>query len=334
MSRKSVLDGAFLSRPGSRISPALEASNPVSPQLAEVPRSRSGALKAMSNSLARFSAGAGAAVAIEEGSAVVELDTELIDGSFLADRVDDPTDTSLADLTESIRESGQQVPILVRPHPDRSGRYQIAYGHRRARAAGYLGRPVRAVVRSLSDAELVVAQGKENLERRDLSYIERAFFAMRLEGMGFGREVISAAMGVHKPDVSNFITVARAIPETVVAAIGPAPKAGGPRWRKLSKQIKAAAQGKVKAILEQQGFAEKPTDARFITLFDALAEKTSPRSRKPEVIKDLDGRKIARIEESSDHFNLSIDRRLEPEFGFYLRDRLPEILAAFKACKE
>jgi ParB family transcriptional regulator, chromosome partitioning protein len=43
-----------------------------------------------------------------------------------------------------------------------------------------------------SDLERVVAQGKENSERRDLSFIERAAFAIYLEQRGFERSVILA----------------------------------------------------------------------------------------------------------------------------------------------
>jgi hypothetical protein len=54
------------------------------------------------------------------------------------------------------------------------GHFQVAYGHRRLRAAELLQIKVKAVVRYLSDIEMVVVQGKENSDRRDLSFIERA----------------------------------------------------------------------------------------------------------------------------------------------------------------
>ena len=46
------------------------------------------------------------------------------------------------------------------------------------------GRPVKAVVKKLGDEELVIAQGQENNERQDLSYIEKARFAHRLGKRG------------------------------------------------------------------------------------------------------------------------------------------------------
>ncbi|BCM87610.1 plasmid partitioning protein RepB [Methylobacterium indicum] len=344
MSRKSSLDAIFQTgplpaapspaealeasnRPSDAAAPPLEASNPP-----PIPRIRSGALAAMGSALEHLASRAEVAEQIETGSAIVELDAELLDGSFVADRVSDATDPTLDTLVESIRESGQQVPILVRPHPSKSGRYQIAFGHRRARACRALKRPVRAVVRPLTDAELVVAQGKENLDRRNLSYIERAFFAFRLEALTFPRDVICAAMGVHKPDVSNYITVARTVPEHVVAAIGPAPKAGGPRWRALAERIKTAPPNKLDQILADPSFQGRPTDERFVELLEALSPKAVV--KKAEVWKDQAGRKLARVERGDQRFTLSLDEKLEPTFGDYLLSRLAELLADFKAGQE
>ena len=216
----------------------------------------------MGSTLRNLAARADAAAEIEEGSVIVDLDPKLIDDSFIADRVADANDPTLAGLVESIDGSGQQVPILVRPNPGVLGRFQIAYGRRRTSAALILGRPVRAVVRSLSDDELVVAQGKENLERRDLSYIERAFFALRLERHGFRRETIMSAMGIGKGDLSTLIAVARTVPEDVVQAIGPAPAAGRPRWMLLTDQIKSARACEISKVIGDPLFRpSRPTSA-------------------------------------------------------------------------
>lgn len=345
MSRKSAMDVVFAMRPaaalpmdpleasnepgGEKAAPPLEASNRPSTS-----RIRSGAIAAMGASLEQLASRAQVAENIEAGSVIIELDPGLIDGSFVADRVSDATDPGLAALVESIRESGQQVPVLVRPHPKTPGRYQIAYGHRRVRAAAQLAVSVRAVIRPLTDAELVVAQGKENLDRRDLSYIERAFFAFRLEALSFPRDVICAAMGVHKPDVSNYITVARAIPEDIVAAIGPAPKVGGPRWRVLAERIKNAGRKRIDAIFADPLFQAKPTDERFVAVLEAVAARAAPKPTMPKIWTDEYGRKLARVERAGQRFNLSIDEKLEPDFGEYLLSRLPEILAAHRARKD
>ena len=195
-----------------------------------------GAVGAMSRSLEQLSAERDAAKILSErlanGEDVVEIDAKHIDESIIPDRMNG-SDANFASFKESIRTSGQLVPALLRPHPSQSGRYQTAYGHRRVRAMRELGRPVRAVIRNLSDDELVVAQGKENGEREDLSFIERARYGTLLEDRNFKRDTIMAALSVDKTELSRLISVYRAIPTELIDAIGPAPKVGRRRWMEL-----------------------------------------------------------------------------------------------------
>ncbi len=165
-------------------------------------RSASGAVKAMGLSLNAMTREAEEArllrQALSEGERVVAIHPDKIDSSFVEDRLrlGEQDDEDLAVLIDSMRESGQQVPVLLRHHPEKPGRYQTAYGHRRIRAATRLGMEVKAIVRALSDDELVLAQGKENAERRNLSFIERAVFAKNLLAHGFDRKVIGDALAV------------------------------------------------------------------------------------------------------------------------------------------
>lgn len=72
---------------------------------------------------------------------------------------------------------------------------------------------------------MVIAQGKENYDRRDLSF-ERAVFAQRLEDKGFNRNVLMAALSVDKHEIAKLLSVARSMPTSIVQSVGPAPKAG------------------------------------------------------------------------------------------------------------
>lgn len=98
---------------------------------------------------------------------------------------------------------GQQAPILVRSHPDRAGHYQIVAGRRRVLAMWDLGHPVLALVRQLDDLGYVLAQGWENTARRDLSFIEKTYFAHQLALAGYERWVICDALSVNKTLVSR-----------------------------------------------------------------------------------------------------------------------------------
>jgi ParB family chromosome partitioning protein len=180
---------------------------------------------------------------IASGEQVLEIDTDLIDPAPFTDRLVIEVDPAFEALVASIRDSGQQVPALVRPHPSRPGRYQAAYGHRRIRACQALQLPVRAVVRTLDDAALAVAQGQENIARRDLSFIEKAVFAAGLESSGLPRAAILQALATDKGDLSRYIAVAKAVPIELARAIGPAPKAGRARWLALAEALRGAGWG-------------------------------------------------------------------------------------------
>ncbi len=157
-------------------------------------------------------------------------------------------------------------------NPRNDSRYQVAYGHRRLAALKAIGRPVKAIVRDLSDEDLIVAQGKENLERKDLSFIERALFAARLEAHGIERQALMAALSVHKGNLSTMIAVANSLPEDLIQAIGPAPKVGRPRWEQLS-QLLQETPGHWKERVDMELLFRLDSDARFALLLKSLMPK-------------------------------------------------------------
>ncbi|MGL4525422.1 MAG: ParB/RepB/Spo0J family partition protein, partial [Aestuariivirga sp.] len=117
-------------------------------------------------------------------NAVKELDPALIDDGGPKDRLA-ISDSDVADLAESIRLHGQQVPIMVRPLPETPGRYRIVYGRRRLRALKLIGVPAKALVRTLTDEQAILAQGQENSLRLDPSFVEKAIFVNELADSGY-----------------------------------------------------------------------------------------------------------------------------------------------------
>ena len=291
----------------------------------------SGSLKAMGLSLKSLSDEADEArelrAQLASGAQVVELDPNLVDPSFIRDRLEDAEGEEFEAFKAGLSEVGQQVPILVRPRPDKNGRYQAAYGHRRVAALRALGRPVKAIVRELSDEELVVAQGKENSDRKDLSFIERALFATRLEDQGLSRTALIAALSVQKGNLSTMISLAREIPEELIVAVGPAPKIGRPRWEQLALLLKQD-DVKWREAISEADFSGAPSDSRFERVLKALSRR--PKKPVTQIVKAGDGKQVARVERAKDQIRLTIDNRHAPDFGVYLVDQLPEIYAAFR----
>ncbi len=301
-------------------------------------RVKTGAISAMGASLAQLTESAKTAARLQEqiaaGDVILEIAPELVDASFISDRLTLPVDPSFDSLVESMAASGQQVPILVRPHPEQSGRYQAAYGHRRLRAAGHLGIKIKAVVRALSDNELVVAQGKENLERRDLSFIERALFAKKLEERRFDRSVIISALSCDKADVSRYLALARAVPEALATAIGPAPKAGRSRWAALVERLARPGAGQaLENLVSSAEFLALDSDLRFIKVLESIGTPNG-HGKTGETWVARDGRKIARVERSPGRFVLSFDEKIAPAFGDYVLRELDSLLAAYERTLE
>jgi ParB family transcriptional regulator, chromosome partitioning protein len=290
-----------------------------------------GAVKAMNLGLQRLSDEAAAAKSLRATLAaseqVIEIAPSEIELSFVRDRLPVESDPSFESLKEQISARGQQVPILVRPHPDDPRRYQAAYGHRRLRAAADLGRNVKAIVRHLTDDELVIAQGQENGERRDLSFIERALFASILEKRAFDRETITAALGVDKPELSRLLGVVAAIHPDLIRAIGPAPKVGRPRWLLLADKAKSPEAAKLaKSVTASDTFKAMESNRRFSEVLSTLREHEVRAAPKKMMGKPKGGEAVAWIERSGRVARLVTK---EKAFAIFLENRLSALLQEF-----
>lgn len=326
MSRRDAIDSLFLKKPQSTTPSAVKSPD----------RVRTGAISAMGATLHEMAENAKQASRLQQqiadGEAVISIEPNAIDNSRIPDRISIDVDPSFDELVASIADYGQQVPILVRPNPEAAGRFQIAYGRRRLRAAEKLGTPVRAIVRDLSDTELIVAQGRENLDRKDLSFIEKAYFAKNLEDDGCDRSTIVAALGSDKGDVSRYIAVARQVPQKLVSLIGPAPKAGRARWLKLveslSSQVRIdAAHELLLRLAEDKMESDGRLEALLKSLHDS-AKKT--RNPKPEAWKTPLGRKGARIEAKDGVTSIVFEEKVVPEFARFVSSKLDELYHEFQ----
>lgn len=97
--------------------------------------------------------------------------------------------TTLGELATSIKAHDVITPILCRPV---NGHFEIAAGHRRFRAAKLAGiKTIPAVVRDMSDAELLEILVTENLQREDVHPLEEAHGYKALMKAGYTVERIA-----------------------------------------------------------------------------------------------------------------------------------------------
>jgi ParB family transcriptional regulator, chromosome partitioning protein len=299
MARKDLLKGL------------LDAPAPP-PSESPAPRHSRGAIGAVSQSIADL-----------RGRAMVDVPADLIDTAGIDDRLDEDPD-GIAALAASIREHGQQVPVLLRHSPNYEGRFEVVYGRRRVAALKRLGLPVRAMLRDLTDRELIVAQGQENSARRDLSFIEKARFAQAMQKQGFDRAVICQALHIDKTVVSRMLQVVDAVPEKLIRAIGSAPSAGRDRWLALARRLPGQD---IRALITAARGAD--SDTRFKTVFTAagtpLAMSPAPPVSQP--LTGADGRPLGRVRRGRGGVSLDLTGTEGAEFAGWLHARLPELHA-------
>lgn len=277
---------------------------------------------------------------LRAGERVVDLDPALVDPSPYADRFAAEDDPSFERLKQSIAERGQEIPILVRAHPQARGRYQVAFGHRRLRAARALGKPVRALVRALDEDALVVAQGVENAAREDLSFIERAVFALRLESAGRSRAVVQQALAIDKAEASKLIAVARAVPESLARAIGKAPRIGRGRWQDFAAATQdRAGLKRAQAAAAAPDFSALDSDARFARALaaaraaapDGQGEAAAQGAAQVIDIRDRAGRRVAELRASPRDLRVRLAEADDGGFARFLGARLPALFDEFRA---
>lgn len=273
-----------------------------------------------------------------EGVSIVELDPDLIDKSFVADRMED--DAAFEELLEAIRAHGQDSPVLVRPHPSVGGRYQIVFGHRRVRVARQLGRKVKAVVRTITDDEHVIAQGQENSSRENLSFIERALFAQRLLDRGYERATIQAALSIDAAMLTRMLSVSGRVPEELAIAIGPSKGIGRDRWIEFAQLVEnPGARTAALALIAQAEFNDLASEARFERAQNEV--KAVARQRRATLAKPVkekwqpqDQAAVAEFTDTGRSFAVAFKTKGGVRFGRFIAENLDRLYGEFKQRNE
>lgn len=251
---------------------------------------------------------------------IIEVDPRMVDAAGLKDRLDSE-DAGLDGLVASIREYGQQVPVLLRINPNSPERYQIVYGRRRVAAMRQLELPVKALIRELDDRALVLAQGQENTARKDLTFIEKANFARQMRDAGYERKIMCDALAMDKTLISRMLSVADRIPVPLIEAIGAAPAVGRDRWLKLADQI---ASTKLRADDLVAGAQGDTSDARFGAVITLLRAPRTPAPLVKAITTD-DGAVLAEVTQKGAATVLRLPHKTSAGFDDWLVENLREI---------
>lgn len=183
---------------------------------------------------------------------------------------------SCESLIESIKNHGQQQPVIVRKN---NKKYELISGSRRLFACQQLKIDVLALVVELTDKEALVLMDLENRERQDISPYERALDYKRWveEGVYKNYAQIVEAIGIKKNLLSQIVSLSDLDP--TLANSFNTPFAISIKWgyalkkfidknpSLLSKAIELAKKGlDSKAVLREITSVDKKTTAKITTL--------------------------------------------------------------------
>lgn len=115
--------------------------------------------------------------------------------------------STLLELSESIKEYGVLQPISVRKNNDKH--YELVAGERRLRASQLAGlSEVPAIIIDLNDTESAVLALIENLQREDLNYIEEADgYYKLLREHNFTQDELARQIGKKQSTIANKLRI-------------------------------------------------------------------------------------------------------------------------------
>ena len=198
-------------------------------------------------------------------------------------------DEALAELSESIKTYGILNPLTVRL---RGGKYELVAGERRLRAAKLAGLqevPCILLDVNMEDASLIALV--ENLQRRDLDFIEEAAGINQLIRMfGMSQEEAARRIGKSQSAVANKLRLLK-LPPDVLEALrenGLTERHG----RALLRLPRQETQREALAYIIDNGLTVAATDAYVDALLsrpepEPPAEAEKPEHKRTFVLKDV-----------------------------------------------
>ena len=116
-------------------------------------------------------------------------------------------DSALNDLADSIREKGVLQPLLVRPAPNQTSKYEIIAGERRFRAskmAGLTQLPV--IIKEFDDKAALEIALIDNLQRENLNPLEEAkAYVPLMKEFDYTQEELARVVGKSRSYVANMM---------------------------------------------------------------------------------------------------------------------------------
>lgn len=114
---------------------------------------------------------------------------------------------ALAELASSIEKSGVFQPVILRQPDPIINRYELIAGERRFRASKIAKKKtIPAIVRNMSDNQMMEIAVLENLQREDLTPLEEAqAYQMLMDKLSLTQAQVAARLGKSRPYIANYL---------------------------------------------------------------------------------------------------------------------------------
>ena len=213
----------------------------------------------------------------------------------------DPDD--LAELVHSVREFGVLQPIVVRPHPDLPGRYELVMGERRLRATKAAGLDsIPAVVKDTANEDMLRDALLENLHRSQLNPLEEASaYQQLLADFGITQEELASRIGRSRPQISNTLRLLK-LPEPVQLRVAAGVLSAGHARAILS----------LGGVDEMQRFADKIVNEELSV---RAAEAIATKEPKPSRVKPAAGKRQDFLDDLATRLGDRLNTRVKIALG-------------------
>lgn len=171
----------------------------------------------------------------EQGSRVSDVEVVWVDPDKcrpwrFADRPEDEMG-DLLQLADSIKQHGQQEPVLLRPLVGHASlEYEVIFGNRRWRACQQAGVKLLGIVKYMTDQQAALCQKEENDQRKDLSDYARArSYKTQLDlGLFTSEAELSKGLNLSRKTLNDIMAYVR-IPKELADTI--------PQFKQLSRAL-------------------------------------------------------------------------------------------------
>jgi ParB family chromosome partitioning protein len=168
--------------------------------------------KALGRGLSALLSDSMAQNAAVDGVDFLEIDIDLIEPNPEQPRTHFD-EARLEELAQSIRANGLVQPLLVRRV--QGGRYQLVAGERRWRASQRAGlRKVSAVIREITNEQLLPLALIENIQRQELNPVEEAVAYQKLMlDYGLTQDELARQVGKDRSSIANYLRLLKLPPD-------------------------------------------------------------------------------------------------------------------------